>query len=278
MQLNVLLPLASAVLISACTNLPAPDERRQQAAALAHEQGWQGLELETAVFRLQAYAPGNMHMSDELTLYFEGDGLAWINAHRPSTDPTPVNPLALRLALEQPQGNAVYLGRPCQYLDASQAPCQRRYWTEARYAEEVVHSLDQAADQLKARAGARRLILVGYSGGGTLAMLVAARRSDVVRVITIAGNLDHTAWTHHHRVTPLRDSLNPAWLRPQLADLEQLHLAGERDRVVPPRLAEDFIAGYPPGHQARVMVLPGYDHSCCWAEHWKTLWQLVRYD
>lgn len=278
MRMNLLLPLASALFMSACVNLPSPDERRQQATTLAHEQGWQSLEVETALFRLQAYVPGSMHASDELTLYFEGDGLAWINARSPSTDPTPVDPLALHLALEQPQGNAAYLGRPCQYLDASKAPCARRYWTEARFAEAVVNSLDQAADHLKIRAGARRLILVGYSGGGALAMLVAARRSDVVRVITVAGNLDHTAWTLHHRVALLRDSLNPAWLRPQLANLEQYHLTGERDRVMPPRLAEDFIAGYPPGHQARVMVLPGYDHSCCWAEHWKTLWPLVRYD
>jgi len=39
---------------------------------------------------------------------------AWLAVPRPSQDPTPVDPLALRLALVQPTGNAAYLARPCQ--------------------------------------------------------------------------------------------------------------------------------------------------------------------
>ncbi|GAB2181920.1 hypothetical protein DLREEDagrD3_21430 [Denitratisoma sp. agr-D3] len=49
--------------------------------------------------------------------------------------------------------------------------------------------------------GARRLTLVGYSGGA--AALLAARCSDVVRLVTIAGNLDHRAWTRYHHITTL---------------------------------------------------------------------------
>lgn len=256
--------------MAACTAFPSPDERHRYASSLAQGQHWQALQLQAGVFRLQAYA--TPARSEVLTLYLEGDGFAWINAHRPSPDPTPLDPLALRLALAQPSGNAAYLGRPCQYLGDDIATCHKRYWTDARFSEEVVHSLDQAADQLKARAGAQRLVLAGYSGGGTLALLLAARREDVVRVITVAGNLDPAAWTHHHRITPLQHSLNPATLRQRLASVEQIHLLGEQDRVVPPHLAEAFIAGYPPGHRAQIRVLPGYDHRCCWAQDWARLW------
>ncbi|WP_107024539.1 alpha/beta fold hydrolase [Pseudomonas sp. BBP2017] len=273
MHLRPLGLLLGLAVLAACTSFPSPDERRQQAAQLAQGQHWQALELEAGIFRLQAFASQRWDKDDVLTLYLEGDGFAWRNARQPSLDPTPLNPLALRLALAQPRGNAAYLGRPCQYLGSSSAPCQTRYWTGARFAEEVVHSLDRAAEQLKQRAGAQRLVLIGYSGGGALALLLAARRNDVVRVITVAGNLDHAAWTGHHRVTPLLGSLNPVALRPQLAGVEQVHLLGEQDRTIPPRLVESFVAGYPPGNRAQVSVLAGFDHRCCWVQHWAQLWQ-----
>ena len=273
MWLNRWVPLACLILLTACVSPPTPTERRAQAEALAREAKWQGLVLHAGIFRLQTYVPRRTNANEALTLYLEGDGLAWLNSHQPSLDPTPVDPLALRLALAQPNGNAAYLGRPCQYLGATQKPCRPGYWTEQRFAEAVVASLDQASDTLKARFGARRLTLVGYSGGGTLALLLAARRDDVERVITVAGNLDHAAWTHLHRVSPLQGSLNPAELRASLARVPQVHLLGEADRVTPATLARDFVAGYPPAHRARVEVIPGFDHHCCWAQEWPNLWR-----
>lgn len=258
-------------MLTACSSVPTPEQRREHATALALSQHWQALELEAGSFRVQAYA--TQRQAEELTLYLEGDGFAWLNSHQPSRDPTPLEPLALRLALAQPQGNAAYLGRPCQYLGAADRPCQTRYWTDARFAEEVVHSLDLAADQLKARAAAQRLVLVGYSGGGAIALLLAARRDDVVRVVTVAGNLDHAAWTAHHRLTPLLASLNPARMRNRMAEIEQIHLLGEQDRVMPPELGKAFVAALPSPHQALISVVPGYDHRCCWAENWQRLWQ-----
>ena len=274
MRLMPALWLAIATVLGACASTPTPEIRRTLATALASKQHWQSLALQTEVFRVQAYVSPTIN-SEVLTVYLEGDGFAWLNSHQPSPDPTPLDPLALRLALAQPDGNAAYLGRPCQYLDTQQAPCATRYWGEARFAENVVRSLDQAVGQLKFRAGAQRVVLIGYSGGGALAMLLAARRSDVQRVVTVAGNLDHTAWTRHHRVTPLHGSLNPVTLRSGLADVEQLHLVGEQDRIIPPLLIEAFVAGYPAGNRAQVRVLPGYDHRCCWAQNWGQLWQQI---
>ncbi|WP_226945488.1 alpha/beta hydrolase [Pseudomonas sp. EggHat1] len=273
MRLSPLFLLAGTLLLAACTSFPSPGERHQQASILAHQQNWQALQLQGGAFRLQAFAPQTR--GDELTIYLEGDGFAWISARQPSSDPTPLDPIALRLALAQPRGNAAYLGRPCQYLDASRPPCQRRYWTDARFAEEVVQSLDQAVDQLKDRAGARRLVLIGYSGGGALTLLLAARRHDVKRIVTIAGNLDHAAWTYHHRISALKGSLNTAVLRARLANVEQFHLVGDEDRIIPPQLTEAFLASYPPGHRAQRKVVRGYDHRCCWAQDWPALWEHI---
>ncbi|MGC5702049.1 dienelactone hydrolase family protein [Pseudomonas sp. NFXW11] len=272
MGLQRLVPLAIATLLVACASLPTPEQRREHSTALAAAHHWQALELNAGAFRLQAYVPRTYAPNPVLTVYVEGDGLAWLNSRQPSPDPTPLDPLALRLALAQPTGNVAYLGRPCQYL-GTLPPCHARYWTDARFSEEVVQSLDQAVEQLKARAGAQRLIIIGYSGGGALALLLAARRSDVERVVTVAGNLDHAAWTRYHRVAPLRGSLNPVALRPLLAPVPQLHLVGEADTVMPADLAQAFIAGYPAGSRTRLRLIPGYDHHCCWARNWAQLWR-----
>src|SRR3546814_2839304 len=63
-------------------------------------------------------------------------------------------------------------------------------WTSARFSDGVIVSMSDALDRLKEEAGASSLDLVGYSGGGGVAVLLAARRRDVVSIVTIAGNLD----------------------------------------------------------------------------------------
>ncbi|MGE8360857.1 alpha/beta hydrolase [Pseudomonas sp.] len=264
--------LCLLVLLPACSGVPTPALRAQQTLQLAQQAQWQPQVLETSAFQLQAFVPAQWQADAPLTLYIEGDGLAWLTSSQPSTDPTPVNPLALRLALAQPQGNAAYLARPCQFL-ADQPSCQRRYWTDARFSEDVVTVMNQALEQLKGQAKARELVLVGYSGGAAIALLLAARRDDVRQVITVAGNLDHAAWTAHHKVSPLHRSLNPADQRQALTGLEQVHLVGERDRITPPELARQFVAAFPPSAPQRVQVVPGYDHGCCWAQGWAGLWR-----
>lgn len=237
---------------------------------LADAHGWQASVLAGGSFELAAWLPRDIVPADELTIYIEGDGLAWLTPDTPSADPTPRAPLALQLALTQPDGNAAYLARPCQYVGS--ARCEQRYWTNARFAPDVIAASDQAVDALKAHFAARRLILVGYSGGGTVAALLAARRHDVVRLVTVAGNLDVYAWTSLHKITPLAESLDPADFRTELARIPQRHLVGSDDRVVPPPLVTTFAAGMP---DARVIVIPGYDHHCCWAEHWPKLWREI---
>lgn len=259
-------------LLAACNSTPTPDARKQQAFELAQQSNWRSLEIDTQPFRLQAFVPERLQTDAVLTLYIEGDGLAWLTSSQPSTDPTPANPLALRLALAQPDGNAVYLARPCQFL-ANQPSCQRRYWTDARFAEEVIAAMGQAVERLKAKTGARELILVGYSGGAAVALLLAARRQDVRQVISVAGNLDHAAWTAHHKVSPLQRSLNPTSQRQILASVPQVHLVGAQDKITPPELARQFILAYPSETPAGLMLFPDYDHACCWARWWPQLWR-----
>lgn len=261
------------LLLAACATIPSPAERTGLADALAARRGWQALDLAAAPFVLRAWLPADPAPAAELTVYIEGDGLAWLNGAQASPDPTPVNPLALRLALAQPDGAAAYLARPCQYARAAATACAQRYWTGQRFAPEVIAASGQALDALKQRFGASRLTLVGYSGGAAVAALLAAGRSDVARLVTVAGNLDHRAWTAYHRVLPLEGSLNPADRVAALAGVPQWHLVGADDSNITPQLVRDFAARFTRGRQPQVWVEPGFGHQCCWAEQWGTIWK-----
>jgi len=72
----------------------------------------------------------------------------------------------------------------------------------------LVTAMNLAVSQLKSTFGTTTQIqLIGYSGGGATAALIAARRDDISRLITVAGNLDHDKWTQLHTITPLTHSL-----------------------------------------------------------------------
>lgn len=267
-----LLALA-CLLLAGCVSLPTPQERWRHADTLATAQGWQALPIAADPFELLAYAPRNATPADTLTLYLEGDGFAWLSASMPSADPTPRDPLALRLALLHPGGHAAYLARPCQFADAQKSGCAQRYWTHARFAPEVIDATNRAVDALKQRFGAKELVLVGYSGGGAVAALVAARRQDIRALVTVAGNLDHGAWTRFHRIDALRESLNAADVADRLARIPQTHFVGGKDRVIPLQLAQHWPPAIAGRQGSNLRIIPDADHACCWVERWPGLFQ-----
>lgn len=270
--------IALALFLGACASIPTPAERLAAADRLAQSRGWQMARIATGPFVLAAWHPVPLPRSERLTVYIEGDGFAWMSASQPSYDPTPRDPVTLKMALAQPGGNVAYLARPCQFTDAEATGCAMAYWTNRRFADEVVAATDRALDVLKQQAGARSLTLVGYSGGGAVAALVAARRRDVDRLVTVAGNLDHQAWTAHHRVTPLTGSLNPADAADALQRVRQWHFVGARDEVIPPAIAAAYARRFTSRQGLTVLTEPGFDHHCCWAEEWPRLWARLGFD
>lgn len=260
------------LLLSACVTLPSTQQRGDTAKQLASSHNWQAELIQTAHFDLLSYQPTQYTKANLLTIYIEGDGLAWLTKNTISTDPTPINPLGLKLALNHPTGNAAYLARPCQYTGgATSRNCNKHYWTDSRFAEHVIASTNDAINILKAKFSAQQLQLVGYSGGGAVAALLAARRDDVIKLITVAGNLDHRAWTTHHHISPLSNSLNPADYRKQLAEIKQVHFVGANDKIIPPFLAQQFVAGFPDNKQSTVVLVPNQEHGCCWPRIWADL-------
>lgn len=200
-----------------------------------------------------------------LLVFLEGDGRPWVAAGRlPAKDPTGMDPLAFRLFLKTPRA-ARYVTRPC-YEQLQDVACNSTLWTSARYSPAVVDSIAAAL-----RSGlddeATEVVLVGYSGGGVLAVLLAERLANVRGVISIASNLDVAAWAALHAYEPLKGSLDPARM-PGASDIRQVVLVGERDRNVPPSAITGFLSVHP---DAVVLRFTDFDHVCCWLRDWDAI-------
>jgi len=242
----------------------------QTAQSLAHAGRLTRTSIAVDGFVLTAYAridaPGQ-----PANVYIEGDGLAWVSRTQPSSDPTPRRPVALQLAAVDPTPNVVYLARPCQYAHLLRSPCDRAYWTDQRYADDVIGAMSHALDALLAPTPASHINLIGYSGGGAVAVLLAARRHDVASLRTVAGNLDSEAVNRYHGVSPMPRSLNPIDAAERLAGLPQMHFVGTGDDVVPEFIAQSFArrAGGKPC--ARVVEVPAAAHDRGWQAQWPDL-------
>jgi pimeloyl-ACP methyl ester carboxylesterase len=113
--------------------------------------------------------------------------------------------------------------------------------------------------------------LVGYSGGGALAALLAERRGDVAGLVTVAADLDLDRWVRSLGLTPLRDSLDPATDAARLATTPQVHFIGGKDEVVDSDVLAAFLARQPPSAPAKSITAPGENHYCCWDRAWPAL-------
>ena len=204
--------------------------------------------------------------SQTLHIYLDGDGSPWLHGRYIANDPTPQNPLALELAALDNQVDSVYLGRPC-YLGLSKAPlCDASLWTSARYSDAVVRSMAAAADTIIVERGSTAVTLIGYSGGGSLAMLMLEYMASVDAVVTIAANLDTDSWTEYHKYLPLAESRNPM-LASYSNSVQYRHFVGEDDNNVPAQQTRAFVAK----HGGILLLIPGFSHRCCWREQWPSL-------
>ena len=197
-------------------------------------------------------------------VYIEGDGKPWVRRHVVATDPTSPEPLMLQL-MAQDLRPAIYLGRPCYYGMVRDPACNPWLWTYGRYSEQVVESMSTALASLVSENAITSLMLIGHSGGGTLAMLLAERVPQVRLVVTLAGNLDIDAWTARHGYTRLVHSLNPARRPPLPRHIDQLHYVGRDDGNVPPEMLEAAVSQQ---KNARVLVLDGLGHEHGWDDYW----------
>lgn len=133
----------------------------------------------------------------------------------------------------------------------------------------LIASMDAAISHYLRQTPGQSVVLTGYSGGGAIAVLIAARRKDIALLRTVAGNLDPIAVNRLHRVDPIPDSLNPADVASKLAAVPQLHFSGDSDRIVPSVIAHFFVAAV--GRCADVREVHDMDHEGDWPALWSAL-------
>ena len=270
MNFKILPLLLFLIAVPGCATIPQFSSRYAEADRIAEARNFTKRPIKTDHFTLTSYyrfdLPGK-----PLTIYIEGDGVAWETKRRISRDPTPRNPLALRLTSIDPSPNVAYLARPGQYADRSYPACDPAYWSDSRFSNTVVESMDQAINDLLNISRSKGINLIGYSGGGAIAVLIAARRRDILSLTTIAGNLDSEAVNKYHGVSPMENSLNPIDKAHLLRALPQRHFIGAKDRIIPPSVAKSFVdsAGNPAC--ARIVIIEGATHTDGWIERWPEL-------
>ncbi len=218
-------------------------------------------------FNLLAWEQPDVRQMQKLRIYIEGDGFAWLNRYQPSVNPTPTDPIALRLAVADSVPNTLYLARPCQYVPLTSPPCNTLIWTDHRFHPAVLASYHQALDQMKVKWQAQELELLGFSGGGVIAALLAAQRSDVTLLVTVAAPLSLSTWVNYHQVSPLTGSLNPVDFVTELRSTPQCHFVGQSDTVTPQQIVDDYQQQLA-SDQSQVL-LEDKSHGRGWAKQWQ---------
>ena len=252
--------LLAALVLAACATPAARIDARAAASGFARE-----VIAGERYRHLVYFRAGAPHRP--LHVYIEHDGSPWVGEVRVAGDPTPRRPLMLEL-MAHDAAPALYLGRPCYFGIERDPPCAPPLWTARRYAPEVIDSMAAALARFLAQHPHSRLVFLGHSGGGTLAVLLAERFKQTAAVVTIGANLDVARWTRLHGYTALTGSLDPRTRVPLPRRVLQRHYVGSRDTTVPPALARGYAERHPP---AEVVEIAGYDHVCCWRERWPAI-------
>ena len=198
------------------------------------------------------------------TLYIEGDG-TMMHA-------TPSYPLALHLATRDLAENVIYIARPCQYaVEEDNSPCTKDYWENGRFSLETMEAMNMVLEKLKNRYDFTGFNLVGYDGGGTVAALLAAKRSDILSLRTVAANLDIDVNSANHQKPAMQSSLNPRDFAADLAHIPQHHFIGAWDKDMLPNVSQSFRNAMGPSACVRISTVDEVDHEGGWANRWPSL-------
>ncbi|MDR2198303.1 MAG: alpha/beta hydrolase [Deltaproteobacteria bacterium] len=261
-----LLPLLFSLLLEGCAAYDSRELWRKNVLR-SGPRGFQAEDFNIPPFHLAGLLKVTERGGD-LVVYLEGDGRG-VSRGRVNPDPTPEVSMTLDLALQDPHPRVLYLARIGQYMPAYATEKYRIYWSSGRLAPPAVEAASRAIDQAKAKCGAEKVHLVGFSGGGGLAVLLAEERRDVLTLVTVAGLLDTDWWVRSRNYKPMSQSLNPADRAEDISQIPQIHFYGTRDELIPPEMSGVFAAGRSFSSLERVPVPAFHDRG--WSERWPDL-------
>lgn len=263
--------LVLGLALAGCT--PSHDTRVESANIIASGAHFQAVRFQTPNYALAGWQASNVAFKT-MRIYIEGDGFAWRTPSQPSADPTPIHPTMLELAAEDGGPNVLYLARPCQYIRTG--ACRTALWTSDRFSSEILASYQSVLDQLRQTRGVKHFELVGFSGGGVIAALLATTRNDITNLRTVSTPIDIVIWAKTKKFSQLHGSLNPADFLEPLSRLPQIHFWGGNDTVVPLSVIENYQDRLPEnGRCSTIQQEPGNTHEQGWRNEWKRLLTII---
>ena len=263
--------LTIALLSSGCVSKLSPKVRQYTADTVAQSGNLVQQKIATDDFLLTTYQRFDSTADNkQMVVYIEGDGMAWISRDQLSSNPTPVQPIALKLASIDTNSNVLYIARPCQYLWPQKMDrCSSRYWSDKRGSEEVISSINQAISIVKQKQNIPSIRLIGYSGGGGIAALIADRRADVNEFVSVSGNLNYKLFTQTHDLSPMNRSIDPITVANQIGLIPQIHYVGADDKIIPRQIALSF--------SDKVKVINDVSHDN-WSDKWAQILRTINHD
>lgn len=267
-----LLSVLICSLLSAC--IASPSKSFQHTA---EKFSFKKIRIESNGFELTAYSTNSPLISKKtnkehiLHVYLGGDGQPWIQRNYISKDPTSRKATVLHL-MNQDNEHSLYLGRPCYHLDdrkiseTNHQQCQGNHlWTSHRYSETIVSAMEKAISEYQKTHNSPNVTLIGFSGGGTIATLLANRLKNIDVLVTINANLNIDAWTQHHGYSPLFGSINPYTQAVLPTKIHKHHLIGMQDRNV---LSEHWLDRFQSQSNTTIHRFDEFGHRCCWKNIW----------
>jgi hypothetical protein len=208
--------------------------------------------------------------SEPYVFYIEGDQSSFSDKYKISSNPTPKKQMFINLAAMDKRPNVVYIAMPCQYTPMELNPqCDSSYWTDKRMSEKSVAAINDVINKINSTN--QKFNLVGYSAGGSIAVLIAARNPMVKDIITIGAYLDSRAFTNYHNVPPMIGSLNPINYAKLISNIPQRHISGGKDIIAPPFIVDKYVEESS-SFCVKQEIFPELNHNKGWNKIWEYIY------
>ena len=265
--------LTIAFVLNACAQ-SAPSLRREEAERIAMPVFMYDRTIRTDQLNVRAWERVRDN-NKPVHVYIGSAGtVAFINqkSRFSPDDPTPDDPVALRMAAQDSHANVIYLARPCQYKNnADQRSCILNYLGGGSFTRSVIDSYMKVLDNIKAYHDVEEFDLIGYAGGGGIATILAAKRYDVYSLRTVAGILDTQALSDTNKDITRYRGANPADMAGKLVNMPQHHFVGQQDSHIQPAIFHSFAQTMGKRHCMNYTLLDKAGHTIGWVERWKQL-------
>lgn len=253
------------LMVSGCSSVSVGHDQTSKITPVLQEKHWRTEKLTSDELSLNVYYPEHLKPSNSLVIYFGESGYRHFFDFFASQ-----KRVALDMAHTQPEGVSMFIQWPCQQISADNSECKSIFAVDKRFDPVVLWSMSDAIDQLKRKTTINQIILVGYGDGGLMASLIAARRHDVVGLVTVATPFD----------LPVMDGqtiLSDEVIREHhFVSLPQIHLVGSDDKNVQATATQQFLHAFPASDQRLLIEEKGFTHDCCWADQWPDIWKNLK--